>query len=70
MNFKKRDREKDNECKMPIIVPGKGLNSQLLVIMMVIIINPVGQCFSTFENFRFLREKHTSLKLLSSTAQD
>lgn len=46
---------------MPTIMPGKGQHSQLLAIMMVIIINPIGQCFSTFENFRFLlREAHKS----------
>lgn len=50
-------------------MPGKGQHSQLLAIMMVIIINPIGQRFSTFENSRFLCEKSTSLRLLSSTVQ-
>lgn len=70
MNLKRRDQEKNNVCKMPTIMPDKGQHSQLLAIMMVIIINPLGQCFSTFENSRFLCEKPTSLRLLSSTVQD
>lgn len=45
MNLKRRDREKDNVCKMPTIMPGKGQHSQLLAIMMVIIINTIGQRF-------------------------
>lgn len=69
MNFKKRRTQRIMYVKCVTRCPARG-SSQPIALMMVIITNRIGQCFSTLENPRFLCEKHTSLKLLSSSTQD